>query len=219
MSGFYAETNPLATRHTELAMNPNPSLIEKVLLGVLPASRPHSRAVTKLQAARRGSQGRRQYSEVKAVAEAAKAVTVATLTAGQGIITCVAAHGGTAYVGTSSGSLQAWALSAGSDEPLAVRQLTSGQPVVQLQALPTQLPTLPTCAHRLANLYRLACLPTVPTHWRAGAPRRGAAPPAQRRGGGGARAGHQPTRGGRGGARGKAAPRRHAPPVAGHPLP
>ena len=45
----YAETNPLATRHTELAKKANPSLVDKVLLEVLPASRPHSRAVSRLQ--------------------------------------------------------------------------------------------------------------------------------------------------------------------------
>ena len=49
----YAETNPLATRHTELAKKANPSLVDKVLLEVLPASRPHSRAVSRLQAALR----------------------------------------------------------------------------------------------------------------------------------------------------------------------
>ena len=147
----YTETNPLATRHTELATNPNPSLVDKLLLEVLPASRPHSRAAARLQAALRGVVGRRRFAEAKAVAEAtemAKTVTVVTLAAGHGTITCVAAHGGTAYVGTSSGSLQAWPLSpvTGSGEPLAVRQLTSGQPVVQLQVLPDAGLLLRLCA-------------------------------------------------------------------------
>ena len=147
----YTETNPLATRHTELATNPNPSLVDKLLLEVLPASRPHSRAAARLQAALRGVVGRRRFAEAKAVAETAetaKTVTVVTLAAGHGTITCVAAHGGKAYVGTSSGSLQAWPLSpvAGSGEPLAVRQLTSGQPVVQLQVLPDAGLLLRLCA-------------------------------------------------------------------------
>jgi len=151
----YAETNPLATRHTELAKKANPSLVDKVLLEVLPASRPHSRAVSRLQAALRGVLGRRQFAEAKAVAEAAeaaKAATVATLAAGHGTITCVAAHGGTVYVGTSSGSLQAWPLSpaTGSGEALAARRLASGQPVVQLQVLPDAGLLLRLCAGEVA---------------------------------------------------------------------
>lgn len=142
----YAETNPLATCHTELAKKANPSLVDKVLLEVLPASRPHSRAVSRLQAALRGVLGRRQFAEAKAVA--AKEATVATLAAGHGTITCLAAHGGTVYVGTSSGSLQAWPLSpaTGSGEALAARQLASGQPVVQLQVLPDAGLLLRLCA-------------------------------------------------------------------------
>ena len=56
-----------------------------------------------------------------------------------GTITSVAAHGGTAYVGTSTGSLQKWALSPGaaSEEPVAILQLTPWQPVTQLQVLHT----------------------------------------------------------------------------------
>ena len=144
-----AETSPLAKRHTELANRP--SLVDKVLLEVLPASQRHSRAAARLQAALRGILVRRQFSEAKAVTEAAKAAkaaTVATLAAGHGTITCVAAHGGTAYVGTSSGSLQAWPLSPaiGPGEPLAAQQLVSGQPVAQLQVLPDAGLLLRLCA-------------------------------------------------------------------------
>ena len=100
--------------------------------------------------------GHASYAETKPLAsqtvaeaaEAAKAATVATLAAGHGTITCVVAHGGMAYVGTSSGSLQAWPLSpaTGSGEPLAVRQLASGHPVVQLQVLPDAGLLLRLCA-------------------------------------------------------------------------
>ena len=160
-----AETSPLATRHTELANRP--TLVDKVLLEVLPASQRHSRAAARLQAALRGILVRRQFSEAKAVTEAAKAAkaaTVATLAAGHGTITCVAAHGGTAYVGTSSGSLQAWPLSpvTGSGEPLAVRQLTSGQPVVQLQVLPDAGLLLRLCAGVVAAHALVSSPPAAP---------------------------------------------------------
>ena len=163
----YTETNPLATRHTELATNPNPSLVDKLLLEVLPASQRHSRAAARLQAALRGILVRRQFSEAKAVTEAAKAAkaaTVVTLASGHGTITCVAAHGGTAYVGTSSGSLQAWPLSPvnGSGEPLAVRQLTSGQPVVQLQVLPDAGLLLRLCAGVVAAHALVSSPPAAP---------------------------------------------------------
>ena len=56
----YNEVNPLAAQHTKLAIKPNRTKWDTLLLDVLPKSVPHSRAAAKLQGLLRGARERRR---------------------------------------------------------------------------------------------------------------------------------------------------------------
>ena len=57
---LYNEVNPLAVQHTKLAIKPNRSKWDTLLLNVLPKSVPHSKAAAKLQGLLRGARERRR---------------------------------------------------------------------------------------------------------------------------------------------------------------
>jgi hypothetical protein len=57
---LYNEVNPLAVQHTKLAIKPNRSKWDTLLLDVLPKSVPHSKAAAKLQGLLRGARERRR---------------------------------------------------------------------------------------------------------------------------------------------------------------
>ena len=60
MSPGFVEVNPLAAQHTKLAIKPNRTKWDTLLLDVLPKSVPHSRAAAKLQGLLRGARERRR---------------------------------------------------------------------------------------------------------------------------------------------------------------